>query len=201
MLTFIISAFGEPSRPVRKQLRFEATTPKELTESLPMINTPTPGDSPEFKGDSWIDDTPDQPALHCPPEETPTCGCKQDSNEQEMLYLEITNLRQERDEARARVLELEQILKQRSLCSEAVTDNDNQTKMLTGIIWARFLQMVTYLSVFVPCNSNQKDSLSFQEQIFLTLVRLRHNVSFDLLAFIIGIPRTTCIDYFGAPLI
>ena len=117
--TFTIAAFGEPLCPVWKRFHFEASTPKELTESLPMIDTPTPGDSPEFKGDNWFQDMPDQMTLHCPPEETPACGRKLDGNEHEMLYLEIMNLRQERDEARTRVLELEQILKQNSLSSEA----------------------------------------------------------------------------------
>ncbi|KAJ8304212.1 hypothetical protein KUTeg_017795 [Tegillarca granosa] len=38
--------------------------------------------------------------------------------------------------------------------------------------------------------------MPLKDQLFITLVKLRHNMSFDFLAQVRGIPKTTLIDYF-----
>lgn len=116
-----------------------------------------------------------------------------ETSEREMLYMEINNLRRERDEAREEVKSLEKLISASSLSSESVNGNDDLCRNMIGISWGAFLKIFLFLSVFVKA-TNKK--LPLQEQLFLTLVKLRHNVSFDFLAHVKGIPKTTMVDYF-----
>ena len=141
--------------------------------------------------DCLIGNTVTQPSNHPTPPEKPLS-----TQERKHLYDEIDNLRKERDEALKRVATLEKLLQQRSMSSDSVRDNDDKCQMMTGIKWVVFLKLFSFLSNFIKPNSTTKDSLALQEQLFLTLVRLRHNLSFDFLAFVVGIPRSTAIDYF-----
>ena len=101
-------------------------------------------------------------------------------------------LRQERDLANARITQLEA-----SLWSvKAVENNDPKCKMMTGITYIVFLQLFVYLSSFLPVRSMNKNSLPLKEQFFITLVKLKEGVSFDFLASVRGIKKTTLVDYF-----
>lgn len=68
--------------------------------------------------------------------------------------------------------------------------------MLTGIGWIVFSQLFLFFSSFLSTKATTKDSHPLRDQLFITLVKLRHNVSFNLLAIIRGIKRTATIDYF-----
>ena len=114
-------------------------------------------------------------------------------SEREMLYAEIDNLRHERDEALARVASLEKLVNRERLSSSSVENDDEACKMMTGISWGTFLHLFTFLSVFVYAPSAK---LPLREQFFLTLVKLRHNLTFDFIAHVKGIPKTTIIDHF-----
>ncbi|XP_057673162.1 THAP domain-containing protein 11-like [Corythoichthys intestinalis] len=118
------------------------------------------------------------------------------STERAQLYEEIQNLRAERDGALQRVAYLEKLLKETSMYSESVEGDDEKCQMMTGINWTTFMKIYMFLCRFVGKKSTNKLSIPLQEQLFLTLVRLRHNLSFELIAFLKGIPKTTAIDYF-----
>ncbi|XP_057701020.1 uncharacterized protein LOC130921317 [Corythoichthys intestinalis] len=100
------------------------------------------------------------------------------TTERAQLYEEIQNLRTERDNALQRVAYLEKLLKETNMCSESVEGNEEKCQMMTGIKWATFMKIFMFLCQFVGNNSTNKSSIPLQEQLFLTLVKLRHNLSF-----------------------
>ena len=73
--------------------------------------------------------------------------------------------------------------------------NNERCKMMTGIRCDVFVKLFLFLSSFYTNKSQTKGSLPLREQLFLTLVKLRHGMSFDLLATVKGVPRTTTVDY------
>lgn len=129
-------------------------------------------------------------ASSVPPMDKPLRG-----SERQQLYEEMNNLRKERDEARAKVVSLEEKLKTSNLSASSVEGNDEACKTMTGISWEVFMKLFLYLREFLPSTQKIK-SLSPEDQLFLTLVRLKHNVTFDFLARLRGIPKTTMIDHF-----
>ena len=117
------------------------------------------------------------------------------TSEREKLYTELNNVRRERDEALQKIELLEKLVNASSLTSVAVEGNNEQCKMLTGLSWDVFLKLFLFLSS-VMGNTASGQSLPLREQLFLTLLKLRHNLSFEFLAQLKGIPKTTLIDYF-----
>ena len=65
--------------------------------------------------------------------------------------------------------------------------------MLTGLKWDTFQNLFLYLVKFIK---TKPDSLPARDQLLITLVKLRHHLSFDLLADIRKIPKSTTIDIF-----
>ena len=67
-----------------------------------------------------------------------------------------------------------------------------------------FLIGVTHVNFELLCSSmekhlsGQKESymLPFSEQMYITLLRLRHNLNMELLSILKGISKTTAIRYF-----
>ena len=57
-----------------------------------------------------------------------------------------------------------------------------------------FLTIFTYLSTFLP--KLKKESIPQDEQLFITLVCLRHNTSFDFLSHARGLKKATLVNYF-----
>lgn len=115
-------------------------------------------------------------------------------SEREMLYEEINNLRAERDTALEKIKELEKLVNASTLSPSSVEGNNDACKNLTGLSWDIFLKLFLFLSTFT--GNGQGSTLPLKDQLFITLVKLRHNVSFDFLAQVRGIPKTTLIDYF-----
>ena len=116
-------------------------------------------------------------------------------SEREMLYTELRNVRRERDEALQKIESLQKLINASSLTSTAVEGNNERCKMLTGVSWDVFLKIFLFLSTFIG-KTTTCPSLPLREQLFVTLVKLRHNLSFEFLAQVKGIPKTTMIDYF-----
>uniref|UniRef100_A0A8C6UUE3 Transposase n=1 Tax=Neogobius melanostomus TaxID=47308 RepID=A0A8C6UUE3_9GOBI len=119
-------------------------------------------------------------------------------NEREQFCIEIEHLRRERDEALATVETLEKLIQDhvQSLSSAELEGNDQKCVQLTGLKWNVFQQLFTFVSSFIVSKASTNYSLPLREQLLLTLVKLRHNVCFEFLAVIMGIPETTCTDYF-----
>jgi len=117
-------------------------------------------------------------------------------DERDSLYEEIYNLREERDEAIYQVKKLKETLKTSNLSSYVIENNDQKAKMMTGLTWGIFLQIFFFLSSFLTAKATNKHSLPLREQFFITLIKLRHGLTFDLLATAKGIKKSTAIDYF-----
>nr|XP_002738259.1 PREDICTED: uncharacterized protein LOC100366718 [Saccoglossus kowalevskii] len=117
-----------------------------------------------------------------------------------MLLVEIDNLRMERDEAREEIARLKKRINQLEKCStvssNSVAESDCNCNLMTGLSWAVFLQLFAALSVSFGEFSCTRDSLPLREQFFITLIKLRHGVTFDFLAHIRGCPKSTVINYF-----
>ena len=65
--------------------------------------------------------------------------------------------------------------------------------MLTGLKYEVLLVMIDYL------RENQKNycnKLALNDQILLTLIKLKHNITFTMLAHTCDISKITAIDYF-----
>ncbi|XP_013408902.1 uncharacterized protein LOC106172655 [Lingula anatina] len=130
------------------------------------------------------------------PEEARGFSKSLEESEREMFLLEISNLREERDNALAKVAVLESMMNGSStLSSVSVEGNDEACKMLTGLSWNYFLKLFLFLSHCFP-SEGVKCSIPLREQLFLTLVKLKHNVSFDFLSHLRGLPKSTMIDNF-----
>lgn len=118
-------------------------------------------------------------------------------SEREQLYMELDNVRRERDQALAEVSRLSTLIKDSTLSSSSIEGDNEKCKMMTGISSDVFDKLYMYCNKFLSDNRHvTRQSLPLHDQLFLTLVKLRHNVSFDLLAKVRGLPKTTCIDYF-----
>ena len=113
-------------------------------------------------------------------------------NQQLNEYIKL--LLEERDFARKEVCELRIQLANVRLSSSCIRSNDARSKFYTGLSWSIFEKTFNFLSPHVQCKT--KDSLPFMDQFFLTLVRLRLDLSFELLAYLSGCGETTVRDYF-----
>ena len=117
--------------------------------------------------------------------------------EREMIYQELDNLRRERDEAQLKLELTEKKLLTSNLSANAVENDSEKCKMMTGLSWGVFLKLSIFLATFLPSNTSHiKGNMHPREQLFMTLVKLRHNISFDMLASLKGIPRSTAIGHF-----
>nr|XP_047137737.1 uncharacterized protein LOC124814270 [Hydra vulgaris] len=76
---------------------------------------------------------------------------------------------------------------------EMLKKNPEKCVMLTGLKYEIMLLMMDYL-----CEDliNYFSKLALKDQILMTLIKLKHNISFNMLAFISSISKTTMISYF-----
>ncbi|XP_014674873.1 PREDICTED: uncharacterized protein LOC106814985 isoform X2 [Priapulus caudatus] len=119
------------------------------------------------------------------------------TNEQEIiksLHDEINNLREEKEDAITQLEEMKKKYRDLQLSSSAIQDNDAKSHFYTGLTWAVFLQTFYFLSSHG--GGRTKESLPFIDQFFLTLVRLRMDLSFEFISDIAGCGETTVRDYF-----
>ena len=77
---------------------------------------------------------------------------------------------------------------------ETIKDNDEQRFLLTGlkkdVLQCLIIDLKNYHS------ETYRTGIPSEDQIILTLVRLRHDMTFEVLAYIRGIGKTTAIEYF-----
>ena len=124
--------------------------------------------------------------------------CTDDSNlkaQVESLELEINFLRAEKDSAQAKIMKLQQQLQKATLFSSCVENDDKNCKFYTGISYAVFLHVFTYLLKFIV-HKPTKDSLPVKDQLFLTLVRLRLGLPFKFIAHQCNSSEETIRRYF-----
>ena len=113
--------------------------------------------------------------------------------QQDRMALEIINLRAERDAAIDRAKHAEDLLLSSQLSPLSVEGNDEKCVSMTGLSWEVLLTTKNYLSGF---HVGTAHSMAFFDQFFITLVKLRHNPTFLLLAHIRGISESGCILIF-----
>lgn len=116
--------------------------------------------------------------------------------EREQFCMEINDIRQQRNDAESRVAELQQQLQLAQLCCTAFDADPSVCFALTGIKHDVFKQVFDFLRNYLPKRVTTKGSLPPADQLLLTLVKLRHNVSFEFLATLKGTPLSTVINYF-----
>lgn len=110
------------------------------------------------------------------------------------LYREADALRSERDEYKEKAEMLEEKLAGVRLSVAAVKGNDDKCLFYTGLKYEVFEGLFQYVAPFVT--GKTKDSLPFEDQFFITLVKLRLDVPFELLAYQTGCGETTVKEYF-----
>lgn len=112
-------------------------------------------------------------------------------SERDSFCFETANLRAERNT----LIEQIQILKcQMSFHYSAIANDAGKCHLLTGLHNDVLKHLITYLKDF--CENNPNFVLCREDQLILTLVKLRHNPTFDFLVHIAGIRKSTANDYF-----
>ncbi|XP_065656777.1 uncharacterized protein LOC136082189 [Hydra vulgaris] len=112
-------------------------------------------------------------------------------SERVSIYAEMDSLR-----AEIKILNDRQQSNYISSCSsQALRVNPQSCIMLTGLKLEVFIHLTDYL-----CKGYENDQLTSKEnmedQIILTIVKLRHNITFKMLAHICNICKTSAIKYF-----
>ncbi|XP_034078352.1 uncharacterized protein LOC117550129 isoform X1 [Gymnodraco acuticeps] len=125
--------------------------------------------------------TSEGPAPEAPVPESPTSEAPIPLQELErkQLYEELYNLRRERDEAMKERAEAIRELEMLKMSVNTVRENDTKCKVMTGLSWTVFDTLHQYLVQFVKSQKTSK--MSTQDQLFITLVKLRQNPSTDMM--------------------
>ncbi|XP_034061597.1 uncharacterized protein LOC117539508 isoform X1 [Gymnodraco acuticeps] len=117
--------------------------------------------------------------------------------ERKQLYEELYNLRRERDEAMKERAEAIRELETLKMSVNTVRENDTKCKVMTGLSWTVFDTLHQYLVQFVKSQKTSK--MSTQDQLFITLVKLRQNPSTDMMCGIFDLAHrySTFLDVFS----
>ena len=137
------------------------------------------------------------PASEPPAPESPTSEASiplQDL-ERKQLNEEMYHLRRERDEAMKERDEVIRELRTLKFSVNTVRENDTKCKLMTGLSWTVFDTPHQYLAQFVKVQKTSK--LSTQDQLFITLVKLRQNPSTDMMCGIFDLANCTVLDVFS----
>ena len=116
-------------------------------------------------------------------------------SERESIYMEIERLREEKRSLCEERNQLREQLSCSGLRFKSIIDDKLKCKMATGLVPSVFNNLVQYLMKNREMNLKPY-KLSFEDQITLTVVKLKQNLNFDLLATIFGTSPTTASDYF-----
>ncbi|XP_057290860.1 uncharacterized protein LOC130613548 [Hydractinia symbiolongicarpus] len=100
------------------------------------------------------------------------------------------NLRNERD-----ILRAELNLKTTALSYEGLRNNKDKSIKLTGLEFNILDKIISYLKKF-SIEVSRSPSLNVEDQILLTIIKLKQNPNFEFLAYIKNIATTTCIECF-----
>ena len=119
----------------------------------------------------------------------------QEEDEVAMLKTEINFLRSERDAALQKIEVLQSDLSSTRLSVSRVVNNDELCKFYTGITYTVFTFVFNFIAPFLLSRST-KESLSNEDQLFITLTRLRLNVPFKFLSDQCNCSEETIRRYF-----
>ena len=113
-----------------------------------------------------------------------------ETSERESLYEEIRHLRKERDDYKERIFDMNS---SSPLVFSVIQLSEEKCFLLSGLKNDVCLSLVTYLKTFV---TEEPRKVPLEDQILLTLRKLRQNTTFQFLAHIRGIAKTSVIEYF-----
>ncbi|XP_047136828.1 uncharacterized protein LOC124813596 [Hydra vulgaris] len=113
--------------------------------------------------------------------------------ERESIYHEMDYLRSERDILREKLL-LPVHLSPYSF--QVLRENPDTCLMLTGLKFDILTTLIDYLFIGEHNGDHRPTRYIMEDQIILTIVKLKHNMSFDMLAHLCSISKTTAIEYF-----
>nr|XP_047141115.1 uncharacterized protein LOC124816123 [Hydra vulgaris] len=114
------------------------------------------------------------------------------TSERQQLYSEINNLRLERDLFMSKWISLKD-----SNCSLGINKiraNPDKCNMLTGLNLPVLEKLLSFLCKGTPEISLKR--FNTEDKIVFCLVKLRHNINFDMLSFMFDIKKTTALDNF-----
>ncbi|XP_063044328.1 uncharacterized protein LOC134438646 [Engraulis encrasicolus] len=119
----------------------------------------------------------------------------------EQLCLELVKVKTERDEVTQQTDEaITQLKRHIGLFStDSVRYNDAKCQLLTGVSWKVFEILHDFLSPRIA--PKPKFKLSTEDELFISLVKLRQNPSTDLLCTVMNLPHITFLDIFSRWLI
>ena len=162
------------------------------TDDVPDLSNP-PGDSFSMEL-SCIDDnsTLKSPTLLSFFSSTFTLQSPVSESERESLYSEMNSLRAECENLKTERQNFD-FLSPYSM--KVIKGNSESYLMLTGLKLKNLVVMTDFL------RKGEKDDgrisrEDMEDQIFLTIVKLKHNPTFEMLAHLCRISKTTAIDYF-----
>ncbi|XP_057306784.1 uncharacterized protein LOC130644980 [Hydractinia symbiolongicarpus] len=115
--------------------------------------------------------------------------------ERESIYKEMDNLRMERNSLQIK-LNASLSSNQNPFSMQHLMQHTEKSVMLTGLTYPVLLVLIKYVTRICTSDKLKPTKLSLEDQILLTLVKLKHNMSFDLLSHVSGISKTTAIEYF-----
>ena len=101
----------------------------------------------------------------------------------------MDNLRREKADLAAERDLLADKLNHAQLNSATIKDNSGRSKFYTGLSWEVFTQLSLFLSTVITTSA--KCMLLATEQLFLTLVKLRQNLPFELISHQAGVDVST----------
>ncbi|XP_047146255.2 uncharacterized protein LOC124819099 [Hydra vulgaris] len=115
------------------------------------------------------------------------------TSEREELYFEINELKNERDWLKIKNIELKLTVFPFSL--EALKQNPSFCMMLTGLNYKVLEKILVYI-----CKNTfefgKPTKLSKPDQVIITIIKLKQNLNFDLIAYLSNVSKTTIIEYF-----
>ena len=117
------------------------------------------------------------------------------ADQMQSIYEEMNNLRLERDRLKKENEDLKQSMASSGLRYLGIKDNEDKCTLLTGLKPNVLASLIGYLKK-ANTPSQKPTKLSVEDQIVLTIIKLKHNPVFELLALLFDVSLTTCIDYF-----
>ncbi|XP_030278070.1 uncharacterized protein LOC115584655 isoform X2 [Sparus aurata] len=192
---------AQPESPTSEAPAPEALAPQSPTSEAPVPEAPAP-QSPTSEAPAPEAPAPQSPTSEdqaseplVPESPTSEAFLPLQDLERKQLNEEIYNLRRERDEAMKERDEAIRELKTLKFSVNTVRENDIKCKLMTGLSWTVFDTLHQYLVQFVKVQKTSK--LSTQDQLFITLVKLRQNPSTDLMCGIFDLAHSTFLDVFS----
>ena len=129
------------------------------------------------------------------PTSTATVHSPVSVSERESIYEELDALREERD----RLLEENRMFSvKRSgfFSANLIKECPEKCKMLVGISFSVLEKLFKCLCSDIKVSGTRPPRATMEDQIIITLLKLKHNISFDMLGYMNNVGQSTAADYF-----